>query len=382
MRRIYVDHAATTPLHPSVHEAMRPWLAGRFGHPSSLHARGAAARAAVEEAREPVAGLLGAAPSEILFTASATEANNLAVKGVAAAGGARPHLVAAATEHLSVLHPLRTLERQGCDITLLPVDRLGRIDPDRLEAELTPRTVLVSVAHASAEIGTLQPVAEVCRVAHARGVPVHCDATATAGLLPLPCGADGPDLITLAPHLFYGPPGIGALRVREGIRLRPLVEGGAQEGGLRAGTENVPAIVGFAAAARLALADRDVRAARAAALAAGLERALASALDGVVPTGDPLRRLPGLVSVCLRGVDAEAMLSALDAAGIEAGSGSACTTAARKPSHVLAAMGVDPLLARGALSLAFGETNAPDDPPVVAEALRAAALRLRALSPL
>jgi cysteine desulfurase len=383
MRRVYADHAAATPILPAVLEALLPYLRDRFGDPSGLHARSAAARAAVDEARASVATLLAAPPHEIVFTGSASEANNLAIKGsVAAATGERPHLVAAVTERLSVLHPLRTLERRGAELALLPVDRHGRVDPEDLRRALTPRTILVSVAHASAEIGTVQPIADLCRVAHERGVPLHCDATATAGLLPLPCGPGGPDLVVLASRSLYGPPGAGALRVREDTPLRPLVEGGAQEGGLRAGGENVPALVGFGAAARLALRDRERRAARAAALAGRLTRLLAETLKGVAPTGHPALRIPGLVSVCVSGIDAEAALLALDAAGIEAGSGSACTSVVRRPSHVLEAIGVDPLLARGALTFSFGEASAEEDPETIAAALRPIVARLRDLSPL
>src|SRR6267143_2704291 len=251
--RIYLDHASTTPVAPEVLEAMLPHLGARFGNASGLHARGLAAREAVEQARASVAALLQACPEEVLFTASSTESNNLALKGMAlAAGRSRGHLVAAATEHISILHPLRSLERLGFAVTLAPVDRHGLVDPDDLRAALRDDTILVSVAHASGEIGTVQAIENLCGVAHARGVPFHTDATLTAGTLPWPSGPDVPDLVTLTAHQFYGPQGIGALRVRPGLRLAPLIEGGTQEGGLRAGTEPLAALVGFGAAARLA----------------------------------------------------------------------------------------------------------------------------------
>jgi cysteine desulfurase len=383
MPRIYLDHASTTPLAPDVLVAMLPWLGERFGNPSSPHGRGAAARAAVERARGEVASLVGAEPEEIVFTGSATEANNLALKGLAGARGERRgHLVAAATEHISVLHPLKTLARLGFEVSLVPVDRHGLVDPGDLRRALRRDTLAVSVAQASGEIGTLQDLEALCRVAHAQGVPFHCDATLTAGALSWARGDDRPDLLTLTPHLFYGPQGVGALRVRRGLRLAPLVEGGAQEGGLRAGTEPLAALVGFGAAARLAAAERERRAAAAAARAARLLRALRDRIDGLHPTGHPEWRLPGHVSVCVAGTEAEALLSALDAQGIEAGSGSACTTEARKPSHVLEAIGVPPLLARGALTFCFGEASAEGDAEAVAEALPEVVRRLRALSPL
>jgi cysteine desulfurase len=381
--RIYVDHASTTPAAPEVMEAMLPYLGDRFGNASSLHARGLYAHEGVERARESVAALLGVPSGEVLFTSSASESNNLALKGIAmAAGNRRQTLLAAATEHISVLHPLRTLERQGFRVRLLPVDRQGLLDPDELRRALDRDTLLVSVAHASAEIGTLQSLPQLCRVTHAHGVPLHCDATLTAGALAWPSGPDAPDLVTLSGHLFYGPQGIAALRVRAGLRLAPLIEGGAQEGGMRAGTEPVAIVAGFGAAARLAVAEMGRRGARASLLAARLRGHLGDALGGVEYTGHPERRVPGHLSLCVRGVDAEALLRALDAEGIEAASGSACTTAVRKTSHVLEAIGVDPVTARGALTISFGETNRDSDSGRVAAALGQTVSRLRALSPL
>ena len=381
--RIYLDHASTTPVAAEVLEAMLPYLGGRFGNASSLHARGQAARDAVDQARAAVAGLVRALPGELLFTASATESNNLALKGVALASGkGRGHLIAAATEHISILHPLRSLERQGFAVTLAPVDRHGHLDPGDLEAALRDDTLLVSVSHASGAIGTLQAIEDLARVAHARGVLFHTDATLTAGALPWPTGPDLPDLVTLTAHLCYGPQGIAALRVAPGVRLAALIEGGTQEGGLRAGTEAVATVAGFGAAARLAARDMSRRASRASTLAGRLRRGLMTRLDDLVFTGHPERRLPGHVSLCVRGVDAEAMLRELDSEGIEAASGSACTTAVRKPSHVLEAIGVDPVSARGALTFTFGETNQDGDAEIVAATLPRVVARLRELSPL
>jgi cysteine desulfurase len=380
--RVYFDHASTTPVAPEVLEAMLPFFGARFGDASSVHARGLQARAAVDEARAAVASLLAASPDEILFTSSATESNNLALKGLAAASGPkRGHLIATATEHLAIMHPLRTLERQGFRVTLLPVDRQGLVDPGDLSRALREDTILVSVAHASGEIGTLQPLAELCRIARARGIPFHCDATLTAGTSEWPAGADGPDLVTLTAHLLYGPQGIAALRVRAGLRLLPLIEGGTQEGGLRAGTEPLAAMVGFGAAARLAAKVMARRDGRARALAQRLRRALPGRLDGLVFTGHPDRRLPGHVSLCVQGADAEALLHALDAEGIEAASGSACTTQARKPSHVLEALGIDPVTARGALAFSLGEIYRDDYPGLAGAARGGVVARLRALSP-
>jgi cysteine desulfurase len=381
VQRIYLDHVTTTPLDPEVREAMLPFLGTAFGSASPPHRRGREARACIERARSAVARLLDADPEEVVLTASATEANNLAIKGVALASGGRGRILAAATEHTSVLHPLRSLERDGFEATLLPVDPAGVIDRDRLVRELDRGAVLLTVAHASAEIGTLQPLADLCRLARERAVPFHCDATATAGLIPTTGPGWRPDLVTLAPHLFYGPQGIAALCVRGGRRLKPLIEGGAQEGGLRAGTEPLAAIAGFGAAADLVLRERPRRAAEAARRAGDLRRRLDAAIEDLLFTGDPRHRIPGHLSLCVRGAEAESLLRDLDALGIEAASGSACTTEAGKPSHVLQAMGVDLVAARGALTFMFGEGNTDEDAGRAAVALASAAHRLRAIGP-
>lgn len=382
MNRCYLDHATTTPLDPRVREAMRPFLEERFGSPSASHRSGREAREAVETARNAVAALVGCPPEEIVFTASATEANNLALKGSASAAPRGGRVLACSTEHISVLHPLRALARTGIEVVLLPVDARGRLDPALLERELRHGALLVTVAHASAEIGTLQPIADHDRIARAAGVPLHCDAAASAGLCPLPGGPALPALLTLTPHLFRGPQGVAALRVQTGHRLRPLIEGGSQEAGLRPGTASVAALAGFGRAAEIALAERVERAGEAIRLADLFRDTLRSRLDDVEFTGDAGNRLPGHVSLCVRGAEAEALLRDLDAVGIEAASGSACTTEVGKPSHVLLAIGIDPVLARGALTFMFGAGNGPEDALRAAEALAAAAGRLRSLSPL
>jgi len=381
MRRIYLDNATTTRPDPRVRSAMLPYLGLGFGSPSALHARGRAAREAIEAARASVARLVQAPPEEILFTSSATEANNLALKGLALAS--RPgRLLAAATEHISVLHPLQRLARGGYELVLLPVDPFGRIDLDRLRKELARGAVLLTVAHASAEIGTLQPLAEVAHLARTAGIPFHCDAAASAGFRVAGRALGDPDLLTLTPHLFHGPQGVAALRLRAGTRLQPLVEGGAQEGGLRAGTEPLAAIVGFGVAADLARSEGARRGAGATERARDLLRRLETTLPGLRLTGHPVDRLPGHLSLCVADVDAEALLRALDDEGIEAASGSACSSIVGKTSHVLEAVGVDAQLARGALTFMFGPGNRDGDAARTALALARAAQRLRALSPL
>jgi cysteine desulfurase len=382
MNRCYLDHATTTPLDPRVREAMRPFLEERFASPSASHRSGREAREAVDAARVAVAALVGCPPEEIVFTASATEANNLAVKGSTVAAPRGGRILACSTEHISILHPLKTLARTGLEVVLLPVDARGRLDPASLERELRHGALLVTIAHGSAEIGTLQPIADLSRIARAAGVPLHCDAAATAGLSPLPCDPALPTLLTVTPHLFRGPQGVAALRVEAGHRLRPLIEGGSQESGLRAGTASVAALVGFGRAAEIALAERADRGGAAVRLADLFRDTLRSRLTDFEFTGDPGNRLSGHVSLCVRGAEAEALLRDLDAAGIEAASGSACTTEVGKPSHVLLAIGIDPVLARGALTFMFGAGNGPADALRAAEALTAAAARLRGLSPL
>ena len=303
MRDLYLDHGTTTPLDPRARAAMDPWLAGGFGSASSPTRRGERARAAIEAARRQVAALLCAAPDEILFTASASEANNLAVKGIAAGAGRRGRFLAAATEHVSILHPLRTLERRGFEVTLLPVDGRGLLDPDALRRTLRPGDLLLSVAHASAEIGTLQPIEDLHQVARAAGVPFHCDATATLGFTPWPVACPA-DLVTVASQTLYGPQGAAALRVAPGLGLRPLVEGGTQEGGRRAGTEPVALLAGFGAAAEAARLETPGHAERAGRLGQALRGAIEASLEGIVLTGDPERRVPGHLSLCVRGISA------------------------------------------------------------------------------
>lgn len=376
-----LDRTTTTPLDPRVAAAMRPWLDASASIPAAPGARGRAAREALEAARTSVARLLGAGTEEILFMSSATEANNLALKGLASASPRAGRILAAATEHISVLHPLRTLERQGHRVILLPVDAQGRVDPEALRHELAAGALLLSIAHASGEIGTVQDIPLLARLAREAGVPFHCDASLGVGSLPFPAPPEGPDLVSLTAHLLGGPPGAAALRVRPGLRLRPLIEGGLQEGGLRAGTEATALIVGWGVAADLARneAAAGTPVARAAALACrqGLEELLPDARR----TGAREDRLPGHVSLCIRGVEAEAMLQGLEEGGIEAASGSACTTEAGKPSHVLLAIGVDPLEARGALTFAFGADHTPADGRRAAETLARVVQRLRSLSP-
>ncbi len=361
-RAVYLDYASTTPLDPRVVEAMQPFFRDRFGNPSSVHAFGQSARQAVDAARELVARAVGAQdPEEIVFTSGATEADNFALIGAAYAGEARGrHLVVSAVEHHAVLEPARFLQSRGFELTLLPVDGMGRADPDAVRRAIRPQTILVSVMHSNNEIGTLQPVAEIGRITREAGVLLHCDAAQSLGIVPVDVQALGVDLLSLSAHKRYGPKGVGALYIRKGTPLVRLLHGGAHEGNRRAGTPNVPGIVGFAAAVRLALQEMDAEAAR---LRALRDRMIAGllALDGARLNGHPTERLPGNVNVSFRGADSEALLLALDLQGVAASSGSACTSGSLEPSHVLAAIGLDAETAAGTLRFSLGRWTTAEE---------------------
>jgi len=339
MTRIYLDNAATTPCRPEVIEAMVPYLGERGYNPSSLHAEGRAARAAVDGARRRVAAALGAAPREIVFTGGGSEADTLAILGTARALGARgAHAVTVATEHHAVLRSFEALEEEGWSVTWLGVDEHGRVDPAAFAEALRGDTVIASVMLANNEIGTIAPIADLAALARARGVVFHTDAVQGSGYLQVDVAELGVDLLAISAHKFYGPKGVGALYVRGGTALAPLVLGGGQEFGLRSGTENVAGIVGLATALDLAVAEREATAARVRALRDRLEAGIAAAFPGAVVHGAGAPRLPNNCNVGFPGVDGEALLIALDLEGIAVSAGSACTAGATVRSHVLAAL--------------------------------------------
>ena len=361
---IYADHASTTAPAPEVVEAMRRCLEpDRFGNPSSVHRRGEAAREALEEARAQVAALIGAAPEEVVFTASGSEANNLAVQGILlAAPNERRRLVISAIEHPSILETARHIESLGVPVTVVPVEPSGVLDPERLARSLGPDVALVSVMWVNNEIGTVQPVAEIARLAHRAGARFHCDAIQAVGKLPVEVETSGVDLLSLAGHKFRGPLGAAALYVRRRTRLVPMVHGGHQERSRRAGTENLAAIVGLGVAAvraegRLASGE----AARPLALGERLRLALLGAVPGARLNGDPERRLASIVNVCFPGVDGEAVLHELDREGITVSTGSACSAASPGPSHVLMALGSSPEDAHASVRFSLGEQNGEAD---------------------
>ncbi len=382
MERVYLDYGAATPTHPQVMEAMTPYLGEFFGNPQSFHHWGQEAREAIEETRGKVASLIGAPPQEIIFTSSGTEANNLALKGVAWAQERKgKHIVTSQIEHHSVLHSLKSLERQGFTYTSVPVDRYGLVDPASVEQAITEETILVSIMHANNEVGTIEPLGEVAEIAKRHSLPFHTDAVQTAGTIPIDVQGLRVDLLSLAGQPFYGPKGVGALYIRGGTRIIPFIDGGIQEGGRRAGTENVAGIVGLGVAAELAEREMADRANHLIPLRDRLIEGLLE-IDGVYLTGHPRERLPGHVSVVVEYVEGEAMLLSLNLKGVAASSGSACTSRALKASHVLEAIGIDPGLAQGSLLLTLGMGNIMEDVNYLLEVLPPIVKRLRDISPL
>ncbi len=379
--RIYFDNAATTAPDPRVLEAMRPYLDEFWGNPSSLYAEGRQAREAVERARAQVAGLLGAEPGEVVFTGSGTEADNMAVQGVLlAAGLSGAHLVTSAIEHPAILACSRQLQRLGATATELRVSSEGLVDPADLEAAMRAETRLVSVMTANNVTGTIQPIAELAAVAHRRGVLFHTDAVQAVGKTPLDMRTQPIDLLSLSGHKLHGPKGIGALYIRDGVHLWPLLPGGGQERGRRSGTENVAAIVGLGKAAELAAAERADEAARLVGIRDHLIESILARIDNAYLIGHRWRRLPGHLCLGFDGVEGEAikLLLELDKAGIAVSSGSACSAIhAGQPSHVLAALGFDPLKARGSLRISLGRFNTMAEAERFLEVLPQAVASLR-----
>ena len=383
MKRAYLDNAATTPMLPQVLEAMHPFLKEAYGNPQSLHDWGDEAREAIEEGRSQVATLIGGQPEEVIFTGSGTEANNFAIKGLAQAQQSKgKHVVISAIEHFSVLHSAKTLEKWGFEVTLVPVDGYGLVDPEEVAKGMRENTILVSVMHANGEVGTIEPIAEIAKVVKRTGALFHTDAVATAGTIPVDVKALGVDALSLAANQFHGPKGVGALWLKKGTRIIPYLDGGVQEGGRRAGTENVPAIVGMGKAAELAQQDMSSRIAHLSRLRDRLIQGLSSTIEHTMLTGHPTQRLPGNASFCIEFIEGEAMLMLLSSKGVAASSGSACTSRALKASHVLTAMGIPAEIAQGSLLFSLGLNNSEEDVNYLLEVLPPIVDRLRQMSPL
>jgi cysteine desulfurase len=383
-RIVYLDNAATTALDPQVLAAMMPYFTQHPGNPSSIHQLGRAALQAVDDAREQVALILGCARRELIFTGGGSESINLAVKGVALAqraAGKGAHIITSAIEHHAVLHAAEYLQQIGFELTVLPVDARGLIDPATLQAALRPDTVLASVMYANNEIGTVQPIAELGAICRAAGVPFHTDAVQAAGALPLDVQALNVDLLSLTAHKFYGPKGVGVLYARRGVPLWPQINGGAQERRRRAGTENVPGIVGLASALTLAEGRREQEVARVSALRDRLIDGILSSIPQSWVNGDRERRLPGNANLGFACVEGESVLLLLDQAGICASSGSACTSGSLEPSHVLLALGMSAEAANGSLRFSLGHSITDDDIDYVMSALPPMIARLRDVAP-
>ncbi len=380
MRTVYLDHNATTPVDPTVRDAMMPYLEEGFGNPSSLHSFGRTARVALDEARDSVAALVGADPMSVVFVSSGTEANNLAIRGTAAAhrDHAR-HLVVSAVEHNSVMETCRALEADGFVTTIVPVDETGRVEPEAVAEAISDETLLVAIMHANNEVGTIQPVEKVAELAHERGVPVLVDAVQTVGKIPLDVLAMGCDMVSLSSHKLYGPKGAGALYVRKGLELKAHITGGAHELRRRAGTENVPCIVGFGAACRLAAERREAEEKRTLRLRDRLWKGVAERITGVFLNGDPVSRLPNTLNVSFEAVEGESVVINLDLKGVAVSTGSACSSGKVTLSPVLLAMGLDEARARGSVRFSLGRGTTEDDIDHVLDVLPPVIERLRDL---
>lgn len=381
MKKIYLDYATTTPVHPEVKEAMLPYLHEFFGNPGSLYEESKKPREALEEARQQVARLIGARSEEIVFTSGGTEANNFAVKGVAFANQKRgTHIVTSQIEHQSVLYALKFLEKLGFTVTYLPVNQYGLVDPEEVASAITERTILVSILYGNHEVGTLEPLAEIGRITRKKGVYFHTDATQVVGILPVDVDRLGVDLLSLSGHKFYGPKGVGALYIREGVRISPLIHGGTQEEGRRAGTENILGIVGLGKAAELARKEMMQRIDQMLSLRNRLSDALLKKVSGLYVNGHPTQRLPHYLSLCVEFVKGDALTLLLDRKGIAVSPGSTCTFTARKPSHVLKAMGVPLELAEGSLLFSTGIYTTEEDIDIVIETFPSVVEKLRSIS--
>jgi len=377
MNRIYLDHTATTPLDPRVFEAMLPYFTETFGNASSVHWYGQQAKGALERSRETIAQAIGVQVGEIFFTSGGTEADNQAIVGVGRAmrKGGKNHAITSQAEHHAVLGPCEELEKEGFEVTYLPVDRFGMITAAQVSEALRPTTGLVSIMHANNEVGTISPIKEIARMAHERGASVHTDAVQSLGKIPLDVENLGVDLMSLSAHKIYGPKGIGALVVKKGVGMEPLLHGGGQERGKRPGTENVPLAVGFARAVEITVGEMKDESARLEGLRDQLEEGIRTEFSAALINGHPTDRLPHILNVSFESsrmpLEGEMLVMNMDFQGIAVTSGSACTSGSMQPSHVLIAMGRDEKTAKATLRFSFGKSNSKRDVPYVIESLKA-----------
>ena len=383
MKRIYLDYAATTPTHPDVVKAMLPYFTEAFGNPSSIYSYGQEAKGAIEEARVKVASLISARGEEIVFTSGGTEADNFAIKGVAFANERKGnHIITSPIEHHAVTETCSFLKRRGFRITYLPVDGYGMVDPDDVRKAITDKTILISVMRANNEMGTIEPIAEIARIAREAGVYFHTDAVQAVGHIPVDVNELGVDLLSMSAHKLYGPKGVGALYIRKGTKLTPFMHGGEQERRRRASTENVPGIVGFGKAAELARQEMSKEAERLTSLRDRLVKGLLERIDHTHLNGHPIIRLPNNVNVSVDFVEGESMLLNLDLEGICASTGSACSSSSLEPSHMLLAIGLSHEQAHGSLRFSLGKWTTEEDIERVLDVLPGVVAKLRAMSPL
>ena len=383
MRRIYMDHNATTPIHPQVVEAMMPLFQEAFGNPSSIHLFGREAKKYMEDARQVIANFIGADPSEIVFTSCGSESDNLAILGIAESYSKKGnHIITTQVEHPAVLGACRYLERKGYEVTYLPVDSSGLLDPQDVRKAITPKTILVTIMYANNETGVIFPIEEISKVTQESRVLFHSDAVQAAGKIPLDVRRLGVDLLSMSAHKLNAPKGIGALYVKRGVKLKSIFQGGHQEKGRRPGTENIPYIVGFAKACEIAKGEMREEAKRLSGLRDRLWQGIQERVPFVYLNGHPDRRLPNTLNFCVEYIEGEGMLLNLDMSGIAVSSGSACTSGTLEPSHVLIAMGVAPDLAQGALRISLGYGNTEEDVDYLLEVFPPIVERLRNLSPL
>ncbi|MCL5019377.1 MAG: cysteine desulfurase [Patescibacteria group bacterium] len=380
MRQVYLDHSATTPLSPEVFRVMEPFYKSKFGNPSSVHSYGQEVRAAIERAREQTASALGAEPAEIVFTSGGTEANNFALTGAALSLYSQGnHIITNKTEHHSILQTCNYLEKHGYIVTYLPVDEYGQIDPNLVEKAITRKTILISIMHANNEVGTINPIEIIGFIAKKRGILFHTDAVQTLGKIPINVHEMPVDVLSISGHKIYGPKGVGAVYIQQGINIEPLIHGGSQERNRRAGTENVPAVIGFGEAVSLSKTRMVSDTLKLANLTAYFYSELTKKIDGIVVNGHPSNRIPGILNLNFEGVYTESLLLNLNLSGIAVSNGSACSSGSMEPSHVLLAMGYGLEKARSAVRFSLGQGTTKEDCDYVTETLPEIVCRLRSV---
>jgi cysteine desulfurase len=383
MRTVYLDHNATTPVHPEVFEAMQPYFMEVFGNASSIHQSGREAKAALEDTRQAIAALLGCRASELYFTSGGTESDNFAIKGIAFANRAKgKHIVTSSIEHHAVDESCRFLEREGFDVTYLPVDSEGFVDPDDLKRAIRPDTILVTIMHANNETGVIQDLKALSLVGRDAGVYFHTDAVQATGKIPYKINDHGCDLLSISAHKLYGPKGVGLIYIKSGTKIQPWNEGGGHERGRRAGTENVVGAIGLSKALEIAARDMDAETKKIISMTTRFYELVKEKIPDIKLNGSFRQRVPNTLNISFRAVEGEAMILSLDLKGIMVSSGSACTSGATEPSHVLKSMGIPPEMAQGSVRFSFGRSNEEDDVDYVVDILAGEVKRLRDISPL